>query len=275
MENTVGMSTEEIVSFLEPSGLQIETYTPTAWGGHIPFMFCLVNYMRPRKYVELGSHYGASFFAVCQAIKQYKISCEATAIDLWQGDEHAGIYDESVYKDFTWLLNSRYPEIGVALRKDFNEAVKDFANESIDLLHIDGLHTYEAVKNDYNTWLPKMSKNGVILFHDTVVMERGFGVWKFWDEIKGKYPSFNFTHTHGLGVIVLGTSISNPVFNLINEVNQSEAFKRSFDNFFTLSGERAVSDALLRLKLQENHKDCSLKLYAKNIFRRMRKVFLG
>lgn len=275
MEKIVGISTEEMVGFLEPSGLAIETFTPTAWGGHIPFMFCLVNYMRPRKYVELGSHYGASFFAVCQVIKQNKINCEATAVDLWQGDEHAGIYDESVYKDFTWLLNSRYPEIGKALRKDFNEAVKDFADKSIDLLHIDGLHTYEAVKNDYDTWLPKMSENGVILFHDTVVMERGFGVWKFWDEIKVKYTSFNFIHTHGLGVIVLGKSATNPMVNLINEINQSEALKNSFDNFFTLTGQRAVNDALARLKPDSTQKECSLRHCLKRVIHKLKRIFIS
>lgn len=269
------ISAEELISFFEPSGLQIETYTPTAWGGHIPFIFCLVNHMRPLTYVELGSHYGASFFAVCQAVKHFKINCKATAIDLWQGDEHTGIYGESVYRDFTYLLNSRYPGIGVGLRKDFNEAVEDFADESIDLLHIDGLHTYEAVKNDFDTWLPKMSKNGVILFHDTVVKDRGFGVWKFWDEIKDLYPSFNFTHTHGLGVIVLGSSTTNPVLKLLKEINQSESLKKSFNNFFALSGERAVSEALSRLKLQETHINCSLKIYTKKVLRRLRKMLIG
>lgn len=239
---------EKLLKFLEPSGTTIETLTPTAWGGHIPFMFCLMNYMRPRTYLELGTHHGASFFAVCQAIRDFEIDCSPTAVDLWVGDQHTGEYDEDVYKHFTWLLENRYTGIGLILRKDFNEAAGDLDDHTLDLIHIDGLHTYEAVKNDYETWLPKASENSVILFHDTNVRERGFGVWKLWDEIKDNYVSFNFTHTHGLGIIALGSATTNPIISLLQIINSSESSKRSFDNFFNLAGERALHEAMFRIR---------------------------
>lgn len=243
--------TSKLLKFLEPSGIAIETLTrTTSWGGHIPFMFCLMNYMRPRTYLELGTHYGASFFAVCQAIQDFQIDCSPTAVDLWLGDEHAGKYDEDVYKSFKRILEDRYAGIGHILRKDFTEAAADFGNHTLDLIHIDGLHTYEAVKNDYETWLPRASENGVILFHDTNVREREFGVWKFWDEIKDNYTNFNFTHTHGLGIIALGSAASNPVIPLLQAINHSDASKKSFDNFFRLAGERATGEAISKRKLQ-------------------------
>lgn len=269
------ISAEDLMKFIEPSAMQIETLTPTAWGGHIPFMFCIMKQLRPRTYVELGTHHGASFFAACQAIKKFGIDCSPTAVDLWLGDEHAGKYDESVYKDFAWLLQERYPGIGRILRKDFNEAVAEFQDGSIDLLHIDGLHTYEAVKNDYDTWLPKMSRNGVILFHDTVVREKGFGVWKLWNEIKGRHASFNFTHTHGLGVVAFGTDATNPMIPILNGVSQSENFQETFNNYFAFSGERAVSEAMAKLQQKRTSNSSSLCLVVMTFVRNLRNRLAG
>lgn len=246
----VSEETLRLLKFLEPSGTPIETLTLTSWGGHIPFMFCLMNYFRPRTFVELGTHYGASFFAACQAIREFDINCTPTAVDLWSGDEHAGKYGEKVYTSFSQIHLDKYNGIGRVLRKDFNDAAADFENQSLDLIHIDGLHTYEAVKNDYETWLPKASQNGVMLFHDTNVRERDFGVWKFWNEIKDEYVSFNFTHSHGLGVIALGSADLNPIIPILQAVNCSEISKNSFDHFFRLAGERAVSEAISHIKLQ-------------------------
>lgn len=241
----------QFVSFSWPAATPIKALTPGAWGGHIPFMFCLMNFMRPHKYVELGTHYGASFFAVCQAIEEFKINCLPVAIDLWLGDEHTGYYGEEVYRAFNWVHQNTFGNCGLVLRKDFTEASSQFEDKSIDLIHIDGLHTYEAVKNDYETWLPKVSGNGVMLFHDTGVRERGFGVWQLWDEIKNNHASFNFTHTHGLGIIALGCVETNPVVALLEAVNGSKQAKLSFESFFRLIGELSVREALARIRLEE------------------------
>ena len=52
-------------------------------------------------------------------------------------------------------------------------------NESVDVLYVDGDHTYEGVKRDYEAWFPKMKVGGVIIFHD---MDPGHeGVWEFFN----------------------------------------------------------------------------------------------
>ncbi|MEK3759472.1 class I SAM-dependent methyltransferase [Paenibacillus sp. FSL P4-0338] len=88
------------------------------------------------------------------------------------------------------------------LRMTFDEAVGTFEDNSIDLLHIDGLHTYEAIKHDYECWLPKLADNSVVLFHDITVRMDDFGVYQLWEELQEIHPAAQFEHSHGLGILM-------------------------------------------------------------------------
>ena len=183
------------------------------WIGHIPFAFELVGRLRPRVLVELGTYSGSSFAAFCQAAEACGAPMRCYGIDLWEGDIHMGRFDEALFNEIHGYVSSRYPSIANLVRKDFNDAAADFADGSVDLLHIDGTHTFEAVSNDFNTWLPKMSDRSVVLFHDVNVnMENTgpaslkFGVRKVFDGVKHRYPHFEFDHCWGLGVLVTGAN---------------------------------------------------------------------
>ena len=45
-------------------------------------------------------------------------------------------------------------------------AVEDFANSSLDIIFLDGDHTYSAVVFDIKAWLPKLKKGGILGFDD-------------------------------------------------------------------------------------------------------------
>jgi hypothetical protein len=178
--------------------------TVTAWQEHIPFAMYLVDVLRPRTLVELGTHYGDSYCAFCQAVAELQLPTAAFAVDTWQGDEHSGHYGQDVLRDLRAHHDPLYGGFSELLESSFDDALPRFADGSIDLLHVDGCHLYEAVRHDFESWLPKLSPRGAVLLHDTASRIDGFGVWRLLDELRGRYPCLEFTHASGLGLVLAG-----------------------------------------------------------------------
>lgn len=219
---------------LSPSMLLMPRKLPhSAWLGHIPFASWLLEVTRPQLIVELGTHNGASFLAFCQAIEAQQISSRVFAVDTWQGDEHAGFYGNEIYAELRDYQQRHYAGISEMMRMRFDQALEYFADGSIDLLHIDGLHTYDAVREDFETWRSKLSTRAVVLFHDSCVRERGFGVWQYWSEVSSQFPSFEFSHTHGLGVLLVGQDQPEVLLRLADASRDGgfSAINQLFDAF--------------------------------------------
>ncbi len=192
---------------------------PVSWVGHIPFAFLLVEVLRPSVVVELGVHTGNSFNAFCQAVDELELPATCYGVDTWRGDAHAGSYDDAVYAELSAYQGRHYGRFAQLMRMTFDEARSYFAEGTVDLLHIDGLHTYEAVQHDFEHWRDRLSPRGVVLFHDTRVRERDFGVWRLWSELGERYPSFDFRHSHGLGVLLVGAEVPEKVRDLVSALN--------------------------------------------------------
>lgn len=246
---------------------------PSAWETHIPFAFWLIDVHRPKIVVELGVHAGNSYCAFLQAAKKLQLPAQCYGVDTWRGDRHAGYYDESVYSEISRYHDDRYSHFSRLIRSTFDDVLDYFADGTIDLLHIDGLHTYEAVKHDFEAWLPKLSKSGVVLMHDSNVKEHEFGVWRLWEELSRKYPHFRFDHGHGLGVLGVGKDISDDLkwlFGLSASDPEQTAVVRSFFSGLgaALSDRLGMAGANSRLR---GYEDVSQRLHLQvNDLRRLK-----
>jgi len=195
---------ESCFPMLAYSGYIPARYRPgnlRTWSGHLPFARDLIESLRPRLLVELGTHYGESYFGFCQSVLETRSSTICYAVDTWLGDSHAGEYGNEVFEEVERYNYSHYSSFSYLLRTTFDDAISRFSDESIELLHIDGLHTYAAAVHDWENWFRKVAAGGIVLLHDILPRHVDFGVWKLWEEISGMYTSFEFHHYYGLGVV--------------------------------------------------------------------------
>jgi len=203
------------------------------WSGHVPFAQWLIDRLRPKTIVELGVYSGCSYFAFCHAVKMLKLETKCIGVDTWEGDPFSnwdGKYTGEIFKEVLKIRDAEYA-FAELWRMTFDEAAKKEI-PPINILHIDGYHTYDAVKHDYETWLPKMAQNSVVLLHDTQA-GAPFGVKQLLAEIRTgtktqPHKVFEFYHSWGLGVVFIGEPCIPEMFTDPDEVQ----------NFFQTLGEK-------------------------------------
>lgn len=166
----------------------------------------LLDFLRDRihSFIEIGSHKGGTFFMFSQLCTGKKIS-----IDYCNGD-FGGIGDvQSLHRNN--LLNQIYPDALFIEGNSHdtetqNKLIGILGGERVDFLFIDGDHTYEGVKQDYNSYKQFVREGGYISFHDIVDSEfhkmTNCCVSKLWKELEGEKQEFTVNgQWGGIGII--------------------------------------------------------------------------
>lgn len=233
------------VLFNAPQLLSIES----EWVAHVPLAYAMIDLVRPRMFVELGTHHGDSYCAFCQAVADLKTESRCFAVDTWEGDEQSGFYDpDSVLPTLRAHHDALYGGFSTLVQAEFDEAVEQVDDGTIDLLHLDGAYTYEAARHAFERWLPKMSERGVMLFHNASERhDPRYGVWRQWEVVSWRYPSFLFPHGHGLGIAAVGAEPPADLLAFLRYANENAAVVRQF---FAEMGERIVD---LQVLLRTTH----------------------
>ena len=169
----------------------------TCWTGHQGFAEWLVRHLKPKVIVDLGVDWGFSTFAFGMP----RIG-HVYGVDTFEGDKFTG---KTGGQNYDYVISKReklFMKDNVTFIQGYFDDIAKTWDKKIDILHIDGDHSYDAVKNDFETWSQFVSEDGVILLHDTCVETingNEYGVKQFFEEID--LPKCTFTHTFGLGII--------------------------------------------------------------------------
>lgn len=160
----------------------------------------VLKFKNGSKFVEVGSWKGTSSAFMCVEIANSNKNIEFYCVDTWGGSpEHIPLgYDVStLFEEFTSNMKP-VENFYKPLKMKSVDAAKQFEDNSLEFVYIDGCHEYECVIEDIKAWLPKIKKEGMFAGHDYDWP----GVKQAVNEIFGDNVSIKFGHSGGLTWIV-------------------------------------------------------------------------
>lgn len=160
-----------------------------------------VRELAPRTVVEIGTARGGTLYCLCQLADPDAV---VISIDLPSGAGGGGQTEEErrFFTSFAGpsqrlhclAADSHAPETRARV-----EAL--LGGREIDLLFLDGDHTTQGVKADFEQYQPLVSGGGVIALHDICVRPEVWGpqggVGPFWDRLKARYATREIIDTGG------------------------------------------------------------------------------
>jgi predicted O-methyltransferase YrrM len=197
-----------------PSLLPRERYVETfdfqsGLGDSAWLLYGLVRSMKPDVCVEIGSARGKSACFIGLALRRNGKG------KLYAIDPHSPTnWNDTQSTDTFAIINENLRSAGVA---DHVEIVRQTSADAraritqpVDLLFIDGDHSYEGVKADWDLFSPLVSPFGVVVFHDTLwdlapdakLGRHDMGVPRFVEELRSAgYQAITINRDFGVTMI--------------------------------------------------------------------------
>jgi len=151
--------------------------------------------------LEIGTANGGTFFLFSRIANR---SAELISIDCYPSSYCRGYPDYKIllYKSFA-SSNQKIHLLRANSHDPMTlESIKRILKgKKIDLIFIDGDHSYDGVKKDFKIYFPLVRKGGIIAFHDIAPRpkESLIQVDRFWNEIKEEFKYIEIENKdHGI-----------------------------------------------------------------------------
>lgn len=169
----------------------------------------LIRSHNAKHVLEIGTAQGGNLFVLSQVVQDGGI---ITSLDLPGGHWGGGYVSR---KSRVFQAFARPNQTISLIRANSHhytslELVRNiFKDTKIDVLFIDGDHTYDGVKQDFEMYSPLVRKGGIVAFHDIALpADSDFGVREFWLEIRDLFESYEYIEHkdqqgYGIGVVII------------------------------------------------------------------------
>jgi predicted O-methyltransferase YrrM len=182
-----------------------------------PFV-SLVARLRPRRVLEIGTARGGTLWAWCQVAAD---DATIVSLDLPGGPFAGGHYDTDKFHTYVRPAQRLTLIRDDSHSSDVRGEVAAAFDGPVDFLFIDGDHTYEGARMDFEMYAPLVRPGGIVAFHDIIEHrpETGCEAHRFWHEVKGDYQHIEFVDPSddrgwgpwgGIGVLTMARPKESP-----------------------------------------------------------------
>ena len=184
-------------------------YIRSGLGDSAELLYGLVRSMKPEVCVEIGSALGKSASYIGMALKENGRGM-LYAIDPHEPTNWNDVDAIDSLKEFNRNIAAAGVREYVSLIRSYSDAAARNWKLPIDIIFIDGDHSYDGVKRDWELFLPHVKPSGVVIFHDTMwdlppyvgTVRSDMGVPRFVDELRQQgYQVLTISQDYGVSLI--------------------------------------------------------------------------